>query len=254
MSKFKGIARYAHTIKASAAKNTDNKQFSISILIHKSDPQCAVITAEHEAAKANGFPGGFPADGNICWTDLAVTEPGAPALRDYMQLRASTKEEFGRPVLVDVGLQPIIDPSWDGSSAGKIVFIDCSAIQAYNKGSSGVKAYLNGVMDTGEVGAIPVESLSSKPTAETMFGASPQTATQQQAPAAGPVPTPQAPSPAPNAAPSPAPNAAPVYTMTDKAAGHTRDQLLANGQGWSDELLISQGMMLPPGGVTPSFA
>jgi hypothetical protein len=69
--------------------------------------------------------------------------------------------------------------------------------------------------------------------------------------AAAPSPSPTAPSPQ---APSPAPNAAPVYQMTDKAAGNTRDQLINNGQGWTDELLISQGMMLPPGGVTPSFA
>jgi len=293
MSKYKGIARYAHVITPGAPKGTDNKQHSINILIHKSDPQCAIINAEHESAKANGFPGGFPANGNVCWTDLAITDPGAPALRDYMCLKASTKPEYGTPVIVDAGLQPIMDPAWDSNVSGKIVYIDCSAIQAYNKGSEGVKAYLNGVMDTGEVGAIPVESLSSKPTAETMFG----NATQQ---AAGPGPNaaptyamtakaagntreqliangqgwsdellisqgmmvaaaPATPSPAPNAAPtpqapSPAPNAAPVYQMTDKAAGHTRDQLLANGQGWSDELLISQGMMLPPGGVTPSFA
>lgn len=292
MSKFKGIARYAHVITPGAPKGTDNKRHSINILIHKSDPQCAIINAEHESAKANGFPGGFPANANVCWTDLAIAEPGATALRDYMNLKTSTKVEHGRPVLVDMALQPIMDPAWDSNVSGNIVFVDC-AFQAYGKGSSGVKAYLNGVMDTGEVGAIPVESLSSKPTAETMFGSSaPQTATQQ---AAGPVyqmtdkaagntrdqliangqgwtddllisqgmmiaaaPTPAAPTlapPAPLAPPSPTPTAAaPVYQMTDKAAGNTRDQLIANGQGWTDDLLISQGMMLPPGGVAPSFA
>ncbi len=292
MSKLKGIARYAHVITPGAPKGSDNKQHSICLLIHKSDPQCAVINAEHEAAKANGFPGGFPANGNVCWSDCAITEPGVPALRDYMQLKTGTKVEHGRPVMVDMGLQPIMDPAWDSNVSGKVIFVDC-AFAAYDQVSKGVKAYLNGVMDTGEVGTIPVESLSGKPTAETMFGASPQAATP--APNDAPTytmtakagvntrdqliangqgwtdelliaqgmmiataPSPTAPSPAPTApqptAPSPAPNAAPVYQMTVKAAGNTRDQLIANGQGWTDELLISQGMMLPPGGVTPSFA
>jgi hypothetical protein len=40
--------------------------------------------------------------------------------------------------------------------------------------------------------------------------------------------------------------------MTAKAAGSTYESLIA--VGWNDELLIQHGMMLPPGGVTPSFS
>jgi hypothetical protein len=40
--------------------------------------------------------------------------------------------------------------------------------------------------------------------------------------------------------------------MTDKANGLTREQYHA--AGWSDEQLVQHGIMLPPGGVAPSFA
>jgi len=36
--------------------------------------------------------------------------------------------------------------------------------------------------------------------------------------------------------------------MTPKAAGTTYEQFIA--AGWTDELLVQHGMMLPPGGVT----
>ena len=107
---------------------------------------------------------------------MAITDPGAPVLRDYMCLKMGTKVEHGRPVLVDMALQPIMDPAWDSNVSGKVIFVDC-AFAAYDQVSKGVKAYLNGIMDTGEVGAIPVESLSSKPTAESMFGNAPAVAT-----------------------------------------------------------------------------
>lgn len=42
---------------------------------------------------------------------------------------------------------------------------------------------------------------------------------------------------------APAPQGEPVYTMTEAAAGHSRESLLAGGLGWTDELLISQNMM-----------
>lgn len=40
--------------------------------------------------------------------------------------------------------------------------------------------------------------------------------------------------------------------MTAKAQGISRDEYLASG--WTDALLVEHGYMLPPGGVTPSFA
>jgi hypothetical protein len=58
--------------------------------------------------------------------------------------------------------------------------------------------------------------------------------------------------PAAPATPPPAAPSAPKYQMTDKANGLTREQYHA--AGWSDEQLVQHGIMLPPGGVAPSFA
>ena len=89
-------------------------------------------------------------------------------------------------------------------------------------------------------GEIPLELLSSKPTASQMFG---------DITAASGVPTPMSPKPAP---PTPVPPSTDSkYEMTEKAGGFTREQYI--DQGWTDEKLISEGMMLPPNGIKPSF-
>ena len=244
MSKYKGIARYTHLVNPSAAKNTDKLMYSNTLLIHKSDPQCTTINAEVEAAKANGFPSGFPANGNTCWNDCAVSEPGNVHIKDYMSLKASTKADQGQPVFVDANLQPIIDPGMDGKLSGEIVWVDVG-IASYSQGSEGVKAYLNGIMVAGETGAIPKEALSGKPTAQQMFGASAAPAPAAPAPAA---PAPAAPAPAAPAAPTV------VYQMTEKAGNFTREQYQASDPAWTDEKLIADGLMLPPNGVAPSFS
>lgn len=51
---------------------------------------------------------------------------------------------------------------------------------------------------------------------------------------------------APQAAVPPAPpvvEAAPVYTMTEAANGYSREDLLNSGQGWTDDLLVSNDLM-----------
>jgi hypothetical protein len=55
------------------------------------------------------------------------------------------------------------------------------------------------------------------------------------------------PPPAPAPAPAPAPTG-PIYTMTAAANGATREAYLAI-QGWTDELLVSQGLMVVSGGA-----
>jgi hypothetical protein len=165
----KGIARYTHLVNASAPRGTDKLKFSINVLVHKNDPQVPQIQAELNAAIANGFPSGMPANGHTCWHDMAVKEPGNATLADYMCLAASTNASMGRPTFVNSKLEPVIDPSVDGDTNGKIVYID-AGFGTYNQGSVGVKAYLNGVMSTDKEGEIPFESLSSKPTANSMFG------------------------------------------------------------------------------------
>jgi hypothetical protein len=242
--RYKGIARYVHIMKPSAPKGSDKLRYAINLLIHKSDPQCAVITAEIEAAKKNGFPSGFPAGADVCWHDLAVTEPANTAVKDYMCLKASSNVEFDRPHFVDQSFTQFIDPMADSNATGKVVYMD-GYIGSYDKGSGGVKCYPNGVLVTEEVGAIPTDALSSKPDAKSMFADIGTGGTQA---------APQQVAPYPASPPPPAPNTEPQYVMTAKAAGNTRQQLLDNGQGWTDELLLSQDMMTLPGGVKPSFA
>ena len=236
MAKYKGISRYCHMVNPSKPKNSDKLSYSEVILIHKSDPQCAQITAEIEAAKKNGFPSGFPAAARTNWTDCAVTEPDNIALKDYMAFKASTDADQGMPVFVDAGLQPIIDPGMDGKITGKIVWIE-AAVRSYPKGDGGVKAYLNGVMDTGEKGPIDPTLLSSRPDANSLFG---DVANGAQTPA-----TTQAP---PGATTQPPPS---IHQMTAKANGDTYEDLIANK--WTDDMLIAHGLMLPPT-ATPSFA
>lgn len=255
MATYKGIARYVHLVRADAPKGSDKLRYSVDLLIHKQDPQIAAITAAHEAAKANGFPMGFPANGHPCWVDLAVTEPGNVALSQYMCLKATTGVEFGKPETVDANIQPIIDPSLDGNLTSQVIWLS-TEIASFDNVSKGTKAYLNGVMATGEQGAIPREVLSSKPTAQQMFAGVSAVAPQMgvpvpvpgQQPVAMAPPVPQMP-----AAPVPpvAPPVAPQHVMTAAAQGATYEAMIAGG--WTDEALIANGMMAPPGGVVPAF-
>lgn len=239
-----GIARYTHIANPGAPKGSDKKRHSVDILIHETDPQCAVINAAVAAAKANGFPSGFPANGHICWEKL----PAEGALAGYWSLSANTKVEHGRPTFVNSALQEIIDPAADGKTDGKIVYADVG-IASYDQVSKGVKAYLNGLMVTDQDGAIPREALTSKPDAAGMFGDI--AGGGAPAPAAAP-PIPAAPAPLapPVPAAPPAAPAAPQYVMTPAANGVTREAYHA--AGWSDEQLIANGLLNPPA-ATPSF-
>jgi len=230
--KVKGIARYPHVVKASSAKDADKLQYSISILIHKSDDQCMVIDKSLNEAILNKYPKGEPAKFGTCWKDCAIEEPQNELLKDYMSLKLSTNADIDKPPVVDSSIQPIIDPSFDNQLAGKIVWVT-GGIGCYERGGNhGVKVYLNGTLDTGDMGDLPRESFSSKPTAEQMFS---DVAVNS-----------------PSTVPSPAPpTASPVYQMTAKASGASRDQFVE--QGWTDESLIKEGYMLSPIGVSPSF-
>ena len=160
---------------------------------------------------------------------MAIESPEETQLKDYMCMRASNKE---KPVLVDSDIQPIIDPNIQID--GNIVFIDCNPYPYdMSKANRGLTCYLNGVMVTNEKGNLPLESISSKPTASQMF------ADIKSSPVNVP----------------PLPGSPPVvtakYQMTEKANGSSRDDF--KSQGWTDVQLIEQGYMLPPVGVTPSF-
>jgi hypothetical protein len=228
--------------------------YSIDVLIHKSDPQCAEIQRSVDEALNNGFPNGLPHEYKTCWKDCAIVEPENTALRDYMCLKVSTDAEKERPPVVDFQLKPILDPGTPIN--GKIVWItgNLGTFLKQHVSQDGVKVYLNGTCVTNENSPIPLESISSKPSVEQMFGdvVTPSGAPSTQMPTAAPVAQMPTAAPAP-VAPAPVSTpTAPQYQMTPKASGATRDAFIA--QGWTDELLIQEGYMMPPNGVTPSFS
>lgn len=232
--KVKGILSYPHLFTARAVNPGDDPKFSASILVRKDDPQVATVNAIIEQEKANGFPSGFPANGKCCWKDGAVAFPNDPAMHNFMILSGNAKSD-GRPHVVDKTLNPIMDQS--EVYAGAVVWASVNTFCYNQPVNKGIGGGLNGVMVTGEIGELG--RLDGKPSVESMFGDTPVTAPPVAAPPVAPT--------APAAPPS-----APVYQMTDKANGATHEAMLA--AGWSDAQLIEHGMMLPPNGVTPSFA
>ena len=237
--KVKGILSYPHLNQARSVNPGDAPKFGCSVLILKTDPQVAQIQSIIEQEKANGWPSGFPTNGKTFMKDCAVAFPDQPDVHGYMVISGNANAD-SKPQVVDANLQPVIDPSL--ACAGSVCWIAFNSFVYNQPVNKGVGAGLNGVMITGEMGVLG--RLDGKPSLETMFAGVNDGATTTAAPQQ------VAPSPA---SPPPAPNAEPQYIMTAKAAGNTRQQLLDNGQGWTDELLLSQDMMTLPGGVTTSF-
>lgn len=256
MSMYKVIARYCHIINPGKPKGTDRIRWSIQGLVHKQDPQLPTLIAEVEATKKNGFPSGFPHKADSCLLDCAVEYPNDTVLRDYYVLNANTPleiqgKQMSQPNFVNKFNQKLTDPRADSDITGHYAYIDVG-FKTYQQGSQGIKAYLNGVMDTGEIGPISVEDLSSTSTSESMFAnvttpppVSPDASMfagvgAPSAPVAAPAPV-MTPPPAPPAAPAPV--AAPVRMMTPKAGGASYEAMI--GAGWTDALLIEHGMMMP---------
>lgn len=238
----KGIARYPHVMKESAAKGSENYAYSVQLLIHKTSEFCKEVQSKIDEVVNNTYPSGVPAGFNTCFKDLAIEEPNNEELRDYMVLKASVPAT-SKPPVVDMNHKPIIDPSLDNTLVGQYIWVSGN-IACYNKVQKGVKVYLNGVMVTGETGSIPLESISAKPSVEQLFEGVP-TSTQS-------VPSPQTSSPSPITPPAPPATSLPKYQMTALANGISREEY--HNQGWTDTQLIEKGLMLPPAGVTPSFS
>ena len=230
--KVKGILSYPHLNSPRAIEAGKDPKYSASVLILKTDPQVATIQAIIEQEKLNGWPSGFPATGKVFMKE-------SPDHPEYMVINGNAKAE-DKPAVVDMNRAPVMDPSL--ACAGSICWVAFNSFtydQAVNKG---VSCGLNAVMVTGEMGALG--RLDGRPSVESMFADVAEGGAPTPAPNAAPVPTPATPPP---------PTPTPQYVMTEKANGCTREQLINSGQGWTDELLIEQGMMLPPGGVKPSF-
>lgn len=238
-----GQVRHQNLITAWAYEDKEeNKAWSVTILIKKSSPQVALIQKAIDEAILIEHPKGKPVmkpddPWKTCFKDLAVYEPENEVLKDYMQLKCSTKtiingEPRKRPPILNTKSEVmILDPQSFVEIQGKMVLVQI-VIKAYKKNDS---SHLNGTQVSDHNGPIAIEFLSSKPRDEDMFkGAS---FSEQE-----PVAPPEVEAP-------PAPPVARV--MTDKAQESYETYQKA---GWSDAQLIEAGYLEAPGGVAPSFA
>jgi len=248
--KIKGILSYPHLFTPRAIEAGAEPKYSTSVLIRKDDPQLAQVQALVDQEKANGFPSGFPANGKLCLKDCAI-EPsysGDPKLHNFMVLSTNNKD---KPQVVDMAtLGPLMDPAL--IYAGCVAWVSVG-IQAYSMPvNKGVGAYVNGVMPTGEEGELG--RIDGRPTAAQMFGDVSQAAPMAPMPGVTAAPPVAAPVAAPAVAPAPmsppvAPAAPPApLQMTAAAKGVTLQQYLAT-PGWTEEMLIEQGLA-----IRPSFA
>lgn len=232
----KGILSYPHLFVPRAVDANSAPRYSVNVLLPIGDPQLVQIQAEIEQSKLTGFPQGFPPTARVC---LVPDDK----IQGYMRLSTASSAE-NKPSVVDMNRQPIIDPSL--VFAGAVAYV-AVRIRPYTKPQKGIQAALNGVMITGETGALG--RIDGRPTVDQMFSAIPA-----GAPGAAGVPmfggppvTAAPPPPAAPAAPAAPVATAPTYIMTPAAKGATREAMLA--AGWTDDLLIQHGMMLPPGGA-----
>lgn len=253
MATIKGILNFPHLFVANVAKGATEAKFGTGILIPNNDPQVQSLLAEVEAAKANSYPSGYT--GADCCFDLyekkvlPTKEYHDPRFVGWYLFTCSSKAE-DKPAVVDASRQPVIDPA--KVYGGTVAYVS-AGISGYTKGKGGIGGWLNGVMITDE--EPPMGRLDNKPSVEQMFAnvpgsPAPTAPTPPQAP--GAAPTPPAPPTAPVPAPVPAPPTAPAptaqLTMTAAANGITYEQYMAT-PGWTDELLIAQGLA-----IKPSFA
>lgn len=241
--KVKGIMSYPHLFTPRSVNPGDDPKFSVNVLIAKNDPQVQQVVQAIEVEKRNTFPNGFPGNGKLCLKDCADPAGNYSSdLHGYYELRTNSGAD-NKPHLVDANLQPVMDQSLVYGGAEAWFHVNLAGYnQPINKG---VGAYINGVMLTGREGALG--RLDNKQSAEQMFsevtGGAPAPAPTfpGQVPAAPAAPVPPAP---------PAP-AAPQHMMTPAANGVTYEAYKA--AGWTDDALIQNGLMLPPGGAPLAF-
>lgn len=251
----KGILSFPTLFTPKVAKGATDAKFGVSVLLPPTDPQVAAIQAEVDQAKLNTFPSGYTGQ-DECFgpydTKYAGKEYYDPRFSGWFVFSTSAKAD-DRPAVVDMVHTPIIDPSQVFS--GMVGFVN-AGISGYVKGKGGIGGWLNGVMVTAE--EPPMGRLDGKPSVDQMFAGVPGTTAQPPAAAAAqmaaPTPAPNAQQPgAPLAPPAPpvtpvAPAAPVALQMTAAANGVTYEQYMAT-PGWTDEMLIAQGLA-----IRPSFA
>lgn len=227
--KVKGIISFPNLVTPKRGENpTDDAKYTVTVLIHESDPALAVVKQAFENLKVTS---GWKPHQKIALRDCNLPSftnvPPDPKLAGYWQVSCSSKESM-KPHLVGPDGLPIIDVSlvYAGAEAW-VVFNPYS----YPNNGGGITAGLNGVMITGNPGALG--RLDNRPTSEAMFGDI----------VAGVTP------PAPGGVTPPAPGGAVVHTMLPAAAGGTYEAMIAGG--WTDETLVANGMMAASATVAP---
>jgi hypothetical protein len=245
----KGIISFPTLFTPKVAKGATEAKFGVSVLLPPGDPQIAAIQAEVDAAKANSFPSGYTGQ-DECFGPYDTKYAG----KDYYDQRfsgwyvfSSSAKADDKPSVVDQAYQPVIDPSQVYS--GMVAYVN-AAISGYTKGKGGIGGWLNGVMITEEEPTMG--RLDGKPTVEQMFASvtgapAPHVAANGAQVAhsgvanATPAPAPAAPPPPGQTVPAPQP----ALQMTAAANGVTLEQYLAT-PGWTEQLLIDQGLAIRP--------
>ena len=228
MSTIKGILSFPALFTPKTPKGGNEPKYGATVLLPPTDPQVALIQAEVQQAKLNGCPNGYKGK-DECFGAYDTMYQGKeyydPKFSGWFVFKCSAKAD-DKPSVVDMNRMPIVDPSL--AYAGAIVYVSAN-ISYYEKGSGGIGGWLNGVMVTDE--APTMGRLDNKPTVDQMFASISGGATN--------VP------PVPGVTP-PAPPAPPAQlVMTAAAAGVTYEQYMAT-PGWTDEMLIAQGLAIKP--------
>lgn len=239
MSTIKGILSFPCVFTPKAAKGATEPKFSASVLLEPNDPQTVLIQAEVDAAKANAFPSGYTG-ADCCLTPYDTKYAGKdyydPRFAGWWVFSCSAKAD-DRPAVVDANRMPVVDPAT--VYGGMVVYLN-AGISGYTKGKGGIGGWLNGVLLTDETP--PMGRLDNKPSVEQMFADVPGGSSNVVQPA------PNATPPAPPVPPVLTPSAPAQLTMTAAANGVTYEQYMAT-PGWTDEMLIAQGLA-----IKPSFA
>lgn len=235
MIKVKGIISFPILFSPKVAKGATEPKYGVTVLLPPNDPQIKTLQEEVKTAKLNNFPSGYTG-ADECFGEYDEKYKS----KDYYDNRFSSwwvltcsAKEHDKPAVVDSSLLPITDPGEVYS--GMIAWVNLN-ISGYTKGKGGIGGWLNGVMITSEESQFG--RLDGKPTVEQMFANIDQTNSSPTPPAAVVPPPPPAPPTA-------------QKQLTEKAQGQTYESLIA--AGWTDATLIENGLMLPPGGVMPSF-
>ena len=235
----KGIMSYPNLFTARKISEDSEPKFGVTILVPKGDPQLVAVKQAIQA-QINELFQGVISNGNVCLRDCDITYPDNLQLKGYMEIRC-TSNAINRPHVINFNdRQPVMDPAevYGGAEAYFAITIAGYKMPL----SKGVTAYVNGVMITNKEGALG--RLDNRKSAEELFAEVGQGLPGAVASVAAPSP--------PGAITSVAAPLPPaIRTMTTQANGQTyEDHIKA---GWTDELLIQNGLMLPPGGVAPAF-